>query len=110
MTVQGRTISAGGATPIHTLSPPGVIAALHPQVATDAEGESVVTWDADARPTQARTLGSTGSPGPVLTLSAGRSETLQNQRISMNSQGDATVVWSAFHPRSSSQIQATQGP
>lgn len=68
---QARTLSpSGDLGPVFTISDTATTSAHFPDVVTAADGDSVVAWVAPtAEPVaQARTISSTGSRGPILTL------------------------------------------
>ena len=71
--------------------------ASDPQVATDADGDSVIVWD---RPTftngpQARTLSAAGTPGPIFDLAlASGGQTDHSPRLAIDARGDTIFAWS----------------
>jgi hypothetical protein len=102
--VQARTMTKRGVLgTIRNISAVGQIG-THPQVATDASGDSVITWvqedgvDGDNDVVQARTMTVGGSLGPITNLSdpAGRAFSPQ---VASDADGDTTFVWLRFDGR-----------
>jgi hypothetical protein len=100
--VQARARSvAGTLSGVQTLSVAGQNAS-NPQVAVDADGDAVFTWDRwDATSStcceriQARARSAAGTLSPVQTLSkSGQSAT--NQQVAVDADGDAVFSWQRF--------------
>lgn len=80
-----------------------------PQVATDADGDSVVVWDrlTFSNGPQFRTISSTGALGSVTDLTAVASgQSNHFPRVAMDSQGDALFAWVHNGSGTSSTIEA----
>jgi hypothetical protein len=94
--VEARTISSTGALgPVRILSPRGRDA-FDPQVATDADGDSIAVWTRSGgldivRP-QARTISAAGDLGPVLTL-RGQEPEASHAQVATDFDGDSIVAW-----------------
>lgn len=92
----GRRLSAAGVLgPAFQISPSGQISATA-DVASDANGDTVVTWinfsfNTDA--TQARTISSRGVLGPVRTLSGASFPEAEAPQVAIDLTGDAVVTW-----------------
>jgi hypothetical protein len=106
--INARRISAKGRLgSVMSLSAPGN--AVVPQVASDARGNAIVTWQSTAGSyskwrIKARRISSAGAVGRAKTLHAGRAGQVQ---IAGNSGGDTTVVWEADPKIQARQISST---
>jgi hypothetical protein len=95
--VRARELTAGGALkPTQTISPAGQNA-FAPQVAVNATGKAVVTWqgryDGSKLRVQGRARSSSGSLGPVKTLSATGQHYYYSPQLEINGKGRAAFVW-----------------
>ncbi len=110
--IQARTVStAGGVSPVQTLSAPGHGATV-PQVAGGDGGGGVVVWqrhDGSHLRVQARRYSTFGTPQPVQTLSAVGVDAAAPQ-VADDLSGDAIAVWSAPVGSGEIRIQASRGP
>jgi hypothetical protein len=95
--IRARELTAGGALkPTQTISPVGQNA-FAPQVAVNATGKAVVTWqgryDGSKLRVQGRTRSSSGSLGPVKALSATGQHYYHSPQAEINGKGRAVFVW-----------------
>lgn len=101
--VQLRTVSrAGTLGPIVTVSPPEHATLYWPQVATDDDGDSVVSWERfDAAQNidraYARLVSRTGVLGQLVTLGPDR-EHGKAPKVAIGPTGDAIVAWRGEAP------------
>jgi hypothetical protein len=107
--IQARAGSVSGMLgPVRTLTPAlpnsgsGASSAGNPQVAIDADGDSIVVWDrwhvpVGANLVQARARSKTGALSAIQTLSP-LTGSANDQRVAMNALGNAVVVWHYFGP------------
>lgn len=100
--VQARTMTARGVLgTVRNVSPAGQIGS-QPQVATDATGDSVLTWvredgiDGDDDRVQARTMSVNGSLGPITDLSAAAGRAFAPQ-VATDADGDTIFTWLRFN-------------
>jgi hypothetical protein len=100
--VQARTMTSRGVLgTLRNVSPAGQIG-THPQVATDASGDSVITWvredgvDGDNDIVQARTMTRNGSLGPITDLSAPAGRAFAPQ-VATDADGDTIFTWLRFN-------------
>ena len=109
--VQTRTISDTSALgETKTLSNGGVESS-DPQVATDADGDSVITWtrdDGSSTRIQAVTMSATSVVGPVQTISAS-GQNASEAEVASDADGSSIAVWSRFNG-SFNRVQASRGP
>jgi hypothetical protein len=96
--VEGRQVTAAGARgPVLALSAAGHDASS-PVVATDAGGDSIVTWyrsDGTNDRIEARTVSAAGVIGTVLTLS-GAGQNATSPEVATDADGDSVVAWYRF--------------
>jgi hypothetical protein len=99
--VQARTMTARGALgTVRNVSPVGFDAS-EPQVATDASGDSVITWvregggDGDNDIVQARTITVNGSLGPIRDISAPAGRAFAPE-VASDADGDVIITWLRF--------------
>jgi hypothetical protein len=71
--------------------------AANPQIATDGDGDSAITWEfgAGGGRVQARTMSATGTLGPVLELGSASDTTDRLPRVAIDASGDAVFMWVA---------------
>ena len=95
---QGRTMTSVGALgSTFTLTPSGP-SARDPQVAIDADGDAVFTWqrfEGDADRAQARTRTAAGVLGAITNLSAAGDDAYA-PRVASRDNGDSVFVWLRF--------------
>ncbi len=103
--------AAGGLSAQQTLSPSGNLAAV-PQVAVDANGDAVFTWQhkdgALISRAQARARSAAGALSPLQTLSAAGQNATGTQ-VAVDASGDAIVTWQRSDG-TSQRVQASVGP
>jgi hypothetical protein len=95
---QGRTMTSAGALgATFTLTPSGP-SARDPQVAIDASGDAVFTWqrfEGDADRIQARTRAADGTLGAIVNLSTAGQDAYAPQ-VASRDNGDRVFVWLRF--------------
>ncbi len=109
---QARALSAGGAlSTVQTLSLAGQDASS-PQVAVDADGDAVFTWDRSDgayNRVQARARSAAGALSAVQTLSGAGEGAAYEPRVGVDADGDALVAWYRFDG-TDWRIQGSAGP
>jgi hypothetical protein len=100
----GLGVLASPAAGVFTVVPDvasGGLGAANPQVATDANGDSALTWEFDVSATeqrvQARTMPPSGALGPVHDLSGGDFDDF-GPRVAIDAQGDSVFAWTRPSP------------
>ena len=111
--LRARALSATGSLgPIETLSPDVNYGSPDPQVAVDASGDAVPVWTARQQNElriQSRTRSSTGSLGPIQSLSATGADRLFPQ-VAVDPNGDAVAVWRTSDQVIGWRIEGATGP